>query len=80
MLRIPEFEEAIIGPALVWQNNKRVGVMVYDAEEIRRLLMEREGMDFQEAREYIELTIEGGYFGDDSPVIVWRYDQPWMDY
>lgn len=48
--------------------------MVYDAEVIRENLMYRDGMDFQEAREFIEYNIESAYVGPDTPIIVWKYD------
>jgi len=53
---------------------KEVGVLVYDAEIIREILM-RDGMDADEAREFIEFNIEGGYLGIDTPVLVWPQDE-----
>ena len=50
-------------------------VLVYDAEEIRDLLMSRDGMDFGEAREYIEYNIEGAYVGPTTPILVWKHDE-----
>jgi hypothetical protein len=49
-------------------------VLVYDAEKIREILM-RDGMDAEEAREFIEFNIEGGYLGIDTPVLVWPQDE-----
>jgi hypothetical protein len=48
--------------------------LVYDAEKIREILM-RGGMDADEAREFIEYNIEGGYLGIDTPVLVWPQDE-----
>jgi hypothetical protein len=50
-----------------------VSVLVYDAEKIREVLM-RDGMDAEEAREFIEFNIEGGYLGVETPVLVWPND------
>jgi hypothetical protein len=36
-------------------------------------------MDADEAREFIEYNIEGGYIGKDTPVLVWRDDLWWED-
>ena len=36
--------------------------------------MERDGMDADEAREYIEFNIEGAYMGPDTPILVWMED------
>jgi hypothetical protein len=51
-----------------------VSVLVYDAEKIRDILMKRDGMDAEEAREFIEFNIEGGYLGEQTPVLVWPND------
>lgn len=73
MLKITGFDEAIIGPAMIWRNQQRVAVLVYDAEKICAILIER-GMDHEHAREYIEFNIEGAYVGIDTPVLVWTDD------
>lgn len=77
MLKIEGHDNAIIGPAMLWNSNlqgSRVEVLVYDAEVIRDNLM-RMGMDSDEAREYIEFNIEGAYMGPDTPILVWPQDQ-----
>jgi len=52
----------------------RTSVLVYDAEVIRNTLMERDNMEADEAREYIEFNIEGAYVGPDTPILVWPDD------
>jgi hypothetical protein len=74
MIKYDHYDEAIIGPALVWRDQQQVSVLVYDAEKIREILM-RDGMDAEEAREFIEFNIEGGYLGIDTPVLVWPQDE-----
>lgn len=76
MLKIDGHDNAIIGPALLWGpgGGRRVEILVYDAEIIRANLM-RDGMDSDEAREFIEFNIEGAYVGPDTPVLVWPQDQ-----
>lgn len=75
-LKIDGFDDCIIGPAFVWDSSgTQTMVLVYDAEEIRDLLMSRDGMDFGEAREYIEHRIEGAYVGPMTPVLVWKHDE-----
>jgi hypothetical protein len=73
MIKYDGYDEAIIGPAYIWRDNTTVGVLVYDAEKIREILM-RDGMTAEEAREFIEFNIEGGYLGIETPVLVWPYD------
>ena len=79
MLKITGHDDAILGPAMIWGVDKkgggiRISVLVYDAEAIRTTLMERDGMDAEEAREYIEFNIEGAYMGPDTPILVWLED------
>ena len=75
MLKINVFDDAILGPAWIWRDSTVVSVLVYDAEQIRTILMERDGMSPEEAREYIEFNIEGAYVGRHTPVLVWPHDQ-----
>lgn len=74
MIKYDGYDEAIIGPAFVWRDRSQFEVLVYDAEEIRRILMERDGMTAEDAREFIEFNIEGGYLGPYTPVLVWKDD------
>ena len=73
MIKYGGYDEAIIGPASIWRDSTTVSVLVYDAEKIREILM-RDGMDAEEAREFIEFNIEGGYLGIETPVLVWPND------
>jgi hypothetical protein len=74
MIKYDGYDEAIIGPASIWRTNTMVSVLVYDAEKIRDILIKRDGMDAEEAREFIEFNIEGGYLGEQTPVLVWPND------
>ena len=74
MIKYDGYDEAIIGPASIWRGNTVVGVLVYDAEKIRSILMTRDNMSAEEAREFIEFNIEGGYLGEETPVLVWPDD------
>ena len=74
MIKYDGYDEAIIGPASIWRDNTTVSVLVYDAEKIRAILMKRDGMEMDEAREFIEFNIEGGYLGIETPVLVWTED------
>ena len=79
MIKYDGYDEAIIGPASIWRDQRQVQVLVYDAEEIRKILMARDGMDAEEAREFIEFNIEGGYLGEHTPVLVWKDDLYWEE-
>ena len=79
MLKIDGHDDAVLGPAMIWGNGgNRISVLVYDAEAIRTTLIERDGMDPDEAREYIEFNIEGAYMGPDTPILVWL-DDLWVE-
>ena len=45
----PEMDAAILGPAMIWRGNQMVRVLVYDASRIVEILMDRDGMDHDEA-------------------------------
>jgi hypothetical protein len=74
MKKWDDLDEAIIGPASIWTNKTQVEVLVYNAEVIRNILMSRDGMTFEDAREFIEFNIEGAYIGPDTPILVWPND------
>ena len=59
MIKLDGYDEAIIGPACVLLENETVPRLVYDAEKIREILMKRDGMSHEDAREFIEFNIEG---------------------
>ena len=73
MIKYDGYDEAIIGPAYIWRDTRIVHILVYNAEKIREILM-RDGMTAEEAREFIEFNIEGGYLGVETPVLVWPDD------
>jgi len=74
VIKYDGYDEAIIGPAYIWRDSTHVSVLVYDAEKIRDILMKRDGMSHEDAREFIEYNIEGGYLGEQTPVLVWPND------
>ena len=75
MIKYSGLDEAIIGPAFIWRDQTQVEVLVYDAEAIREILMDRDGMEADEAREFIEYNIEGAYLGIKTPILVWPEDE-----
>ena len=72
-------DEAIVGFAIVWQRHpdggaERVETLIYDGDRIAHFLVEKEGMDPEDAHEFLEFNISGAYLGPDTPIIVWPYD------
>ena len=74
MLKLDGFDSAIIGPAIILLEGETLQRLVYDAEMIREILMHRDGMSSEDAREFIEFNIEGAYVGPNTPVLVWNED------
>lgn len=66
-------DESIIGTSMVWMNNERVEVLVYDGEKMIDQLMTRDGMTEGEAIDFIDFNIENAYIGKDTPLTVWKY-------
>ena len=60
------FEDAIIG--IGYQFNTEV--VVYDSDKCIKILMERDGMEYDEALEYFSFNVVGAYVGKHTPVFV----------
>jgi hypothetical protein len=70
MLRIDGFDDAIIGVAEAWLPASK---LVYDGTKILDILIDQ-GMSDLDAIEYCNFNIEGAYMGEDTPIIVWPYE------
>lgn len=77
MLKIDNFDAALIGLAAVWQRSEdggatRVDTLVYNGDVIVTILVHQLGMSYEEAMEYISYNnIEGAYVGKTTPILVW---------
>lgn len=78
MLKIDGYDTAVIGQATVWVSvdggMSREDVLIYSGQEILKTLVGRDGMDWDEAREFIEFNMEGAYMGPTTPIIVWEVE------
>jgi len=63
------FDEAIIGVA---RRCSQPDLIAYDAEKIIKILIERDGMSYEEAVEYFEFNIVGAWTGDETPCFIDR--------
>jgi len=62
------FEDAIIGVA------ERCGqptLVVYDCDKCIRVLMERDGMEWDEAEEFFQFNTLGAWVGENTPLFMW---------
>lgn len=67
MLFCDGFDDAIVGIA------QRIGmeqVVAYDTKKIIEILMNRDGMNFEDAVEYFYFNIVGAWVGDKTPIFL----------
>jgi hypothetical protein len=48
------------------------GRVIYSVDSIIETLVERDGMDWEEASEYFSFNIEGAYVGEYTPVYMYQ--------
>ena len=70
MMKIDGLDSCIIG---VCQRCGQSDVILYSAEKIIAVLMERDGMDWSEAEEFYCLNILGAWVGDGTPAFMDTY-------
>jgi len=64
------FDAAIVGVA------ERCGqptLVVYDADTCIGILMQRDGMDYDEATEFFAFNTLGAWCGEQTPLFLWRF-------
>jgi len=65
------FEDAIIGVA------ERCGqptLVVYDCHKCLDILMQRDGMDHEEALEFFMFNTTGAWVGENTPLFMWPFN------
>lgn len=61
------FDSAIVGIA---QRCAQPPLVVYNLDRMVRVLVERDGMSEEDAREYIEFNIAGAWLGERTPALL----------
>ena len=61
------FEDAYIGWCEVFN---RPPLAAYDRDKCIAILMERDGMDYEEAEEYFNFNVSGSWVGENTPVYI----------
>ena len=64
------FDDAIIGIA------ERINlgpVVAYSVEKILDIMIERDGMTYEEALEYYDYNIQGAWMGENTPIFITNY-------
>ena len=67
MLFADGFEDAIIGTAEQFGRNE---IIAYDYDKCVKILMERDGMTYEEGVEWMEFNVLGSYMNDCMPCFV----------
>ena len=60
------FEDALIGIGI--QGGIHKAVAVYNIEKMEQILMDRDGMDWGEAVEFLNFNTLGAYVGEHTPI------------
>lgn len=66
-LKADGFDEAVIG---LGRRCGQLDLVVYDADKILEILMTRDGMTLEDAREHYEFNIVGAWMGKGTPIFV----------
>ena len=66
----PAGEDAIIG---ISERFGRDPIVAYDREKCIQVLIDRDGMTYQEAEEYFNFNVIGGWAGDGTPEFITLY-------
>ena len=66
------FDEAIIG---ISERFGRVPIVAYDRGFCISILMERDGMDYEEAVEFFDFNVIGAWVGEGTPEFITLYNE-----
>jgi len=67
MLKADGFDDAIMGVCRICGNHDR---LVYDYDACLKILMDRDGMTWEEAEDYLEFNVLGAYVGEQTPAFI----------
>jgi len=67
MMTFDGFDEAIIG---VSERYGSPPVIAYDIEKCIQVLMDRDGMSYEDAKEYIDFNVMGAWIGEGTPTFI----------
>ena len=68
LLQADGFDDAILG--VVFDNMNAIPRLAYSIEKCVRILVERDNMSPDEAREYFDFNVQGAYMGEQTPIWV----------
>ena len=68
------FEKAFMG---VVESFGAAPKACYDTEKCLDVLVKRDGMDLEEALEYMNFNVVGAYVGEYTPAFMFAFDEEW---
>jgi len=70
------FDDAILG---IGSRCGQPDLLVYDVDTIINILMDRDGMDYEDARDFFSYNIEGAWVGEGTPIWLQQEDKTTLD-
>ena len=67
------FDDANIG---IGSRCGQPDLLVYDIDTALDILMDRDGMSYEEAQEYFSFNVQGAWVGEGTPIWLQRIDGP----
>ena len=67
------FDDAIIG---IGSRCGQPDLLVYDVDTALDILMDLDGMDYEQAQEYFSFNVEGAWVGEGTPIWLHRIEGP----
>jgi hypothetical protein len=67
------FEDAFLGVCEIFG---RSPVVAYDKDKCIEVLVERDGMEYEEAVEFFDFNVAGAWVGDSTPVYLTLWGKP----
>lgn len=64
------WDDAFLG---ITANHHHAIVAVYDYDKIIEIMVERDGVTYEDAEEFVEFNIVGAYVGERTPIYVSRH-------
>jgi hypothetical protein len=64
LLMVDGFDEAVIGIEALKLR------LVYDINKMRTILVERDGMTFEDAMDFLDHNVLGSYVGEQTPIYI----------
>ena len=73
LIKMDGLDKALIGRSCIWDSSGRQeDRLVYSGEKIVAILIARDNMNPEEALEFIDNEIQGGFIvGEQSPIVMW---------